>query len=146
MQVHAGAMNALRSTLLVALFGAPMLACGGPGDLPRFNEATIESVSGWVTAVDPFERLERNTRNGVKATLETEDGEVVDVYLGPATFLDHHGFIIERGDQLHVTGSKIRHEGRDAIIATVVSEDGDRLKLRDADGRPAWRGLKRDKS
>lgn len=138
-------MNALRNTFFAALLSAPLFACGGPGGLPEFNEATIETVSGWVVDVDPFTRLERNTRNGVRARIETEDGDKYDVYLGPATYLDHHGVVIERGDWLDVTGSKVRYEDQDAIIATVVSEDGDRLKLRDADGHQVWRGLRREK-
>ena len=143
MQTDSG-MNALRNTLFAALLSAPLFACGGPGGLPQFNEATIETVSGWVVEVDPFTRLERNTRNGVRARLETEDGDKYDVYLGPATDLDHHGFVIERGDFLDVTGSKVRYEDRDAIIATVVAEEGERLKLRDADGKQVWRRLGRD--
>ena len=138
-------MNALRNTIPAALLCAPLFACGGPGGLPTFNEATIETVSGWVTEVDPFVRLERNTRNGVKVKLETDDGETFDVFLGPATYLDHHGIILERGDEITVTGSKVRYEDHDAIIATVVDEDGDRVKLRDADGHQAWRGLGREK-
>jgi hypothetical protein len=139
------AMNALRNTLPAALLCAPLFACGGPGGLPKFNEATIETVSGWVTEVDPFVRLERNTRNGVRVKLETDDGETFDVFLGPATYLDHHGIRLERGDEISVTGSKVRYEDHDAIIATVVDEDGDRVKLRDADGHQAWRGLDREK-
>ncbi|HET6584050.1 MAG TPA: hypothetical protein VFG69_11390 [Nannocystaceae bacterium] len=138
-------MNAKHMLLTAALLAAPALACGGPGDLPKFNEATIETVSGWVADVDPFVRLERNTRNGVKATLTTDDDERIDVYLGPATFLDHHGFVVEKGDELAVTGSKVRYEGEDVIIATVMSENGQRLKIRDADGRQAWRGFHRDR-
>jgi hypothetical protein len=145
MHQHRGAMNAKRTILFAALLGASSFACGGPGGLPSFNEATIETVSGYVSSVDPFQNLERNTRNGVKATLETDDGETVDVYLGPVTFLEHHGFIIERGDMLSVTGSKVRHDGEDVIIATVIAEDGQRLKIRDADGRQAWRGFMRDR-
>jgi hypothetical protein len=144
MHQHAGAMNAKRILVSAALLCAPSFACGGPGGLPRFNEATIETVSGYVSEVDPFQRLERNTRNGVKATLDTDDSERIDVYLGPATFLDHHGFLIERGDYLAVTGSKVRHDGEDVIIATVISEDGQRLTIRDAKGHQAWRGFKRD--
>jgi hypothetical protein len=139
------AMNALRNTIPAVLLCAPLFACGGPGDLPKFNEATIETVSGWVTEVDPFVRLERNTRNGVRVTLETYDDETYDVFLGPATYLDHHNITLERGDEITVTGSKVRYEDHDAIIATVVDEDGDRVKLRDADGHQAWRGIGREK-
>jgi len=139
------AMNALRQIFFATLLSAPLFACGGPGGLPRFNEATIETVSGYVADIDPFTRLERNTRNGVRATIHTEDDESIDVYLGPATYLDHHGFVIERGDMLDVTGSKVRHEDKDVIIATVVAEEGERLKIRDADGHPAWRGINRNR-
>lgn len=140
------AMNALRNTLLAALLLAPLSACGGPSGLPRFNEATIETVSGWVIAVDPYTRLERNTRNGVKATVRTYDDEQeVEVYLGPATYMDHYGVVINKGDEVEVVGSKVRHDGDDVIIATVLHEDGHRLQLREPDGRPAWRTFKRDR-
>jgi len=136
-------MNAIRTTLLAALLCAPLFACGGPSGLPRFNEATIETVGGWVIAVDPYTRLERNTRNGIKATVLTYEDEEVDVYLGPATYMDHYGVLINKGDEVEVVGSKVRHEGNDVIIATVLHEDGHRLLLREPDGKPAWRTFKR---
>ncbi|MDI6852119.1 MAG: hypothetical protein QME75_00745 [Deltaproteobacteria bacterium] len=42
------------------------------------------------------------------------------------------------GDRLEVTGSRITYQGNPAIIASEVKKGDKALKLRDAQGIPAW--------
>lgn len=125
--------------LTAALFGA----CGG-GDTSKFDPSTIETVTGTVVTVDPFVRLERNTRSGVAAVLQDVDGKRINTVLGPSMWLDQRGLVLERGDELTVTGSAVTDDKSELpmIVATEVRRDDVRLTLRDDNGRPAWATFK----
>lgn len=41
---------------------------------------------------------------------------------------------------MEATGSRITHEDKPALLATEVKQAGQTLKLRDAEGKPVWRG------
>lgn len=124
---------------------AALLSCGST-DTPKFDPDNIETITGVVVAVDPFVRLERNTRNGVATVIEDEDGVRTNAVLGPAIWLDKHGIQIDRGDVITVTGSAVKDEKSQLpmLIATEVSDDNLKLALRDEKGRPSWRSIKLD--
>ena len=69
--------------------------------------------------------------------------ETLEVRLGPTTFLEKEKFTFAKGDQIEVTGSKVKIEGADALIAREVKKGGKTLTLRDAQGVPAWSGGRR---
>ena len=71
------------------------------------------------------------------------DKETLEVRLGPTTFLEKEKFTFAKGDQIEVTGSKVKIEGADALIAREVKKGGKTLTLRDAQGVPAWSGGRR---
>lgn len=122
---------------------AALLSCGGT-DTPKFDPDNMQTITGVVVAVDPFVRLERNTRNGVATVIEDEDGVRTNAVLGPAIWLDKNGIQIDRGDVITVTGSAVKDEKSELpmLIATSVSDDDLRLALRDEKGRPSWRSIK----
>jgi hypothetical protein len=71
------------------------------------------------------------------------DKETLEVHLGPTAFLEKEKFTFAKGDQIEVTGSKVKIEGADALIAREVKKGGKTLTLRDAQGVPAWSGGRR---
>jgi hypothetical protein len=141
MQSHPG-MNGKQGIGAFALCAA-LLSCSGT-DTPKFDASNIKSITGVVVAVDPFVRLERNTRNGVAAVISDEDDVRTNAVLGPAIWLDKHGIVLERGDVITVTGSAVTDDKSQLpmLIATDVRKDDLRLVLRDDEGRPAWRSIK----
>jgi hypothetical protein len=138
-------MNGKQGIGALALCAA-LLSCGGT-DTPTFDANNIKSVTGVVVAVDPFLRLERNTRNGIGAVVSDEDDVRTNVVLGPAIWLDKHGMVLERGDVISVTGSAVDDDKSQLpmLIATRIRKDDLRLVLRDDQGRPAWRTIKLDR-
>lgn len=109
-----------------------------------FDPATVQTLAGTVLAVQPFQRMQ-GTRYGVRARLDVE-GEVVYVYLGPQGYLASRGLSLAPGDEIEVSGSMLGEEGRQVVIATEVVEGGRTVALRDADGRPRWRGWRGGKA
>jgi hypothetical protein len=49
-----------------------------------------------------------------------------------------HDLTFSKGDELEVTGSKVKFEGVDTIFAREVKRDSDTFVFRDKDGNPIW--------
>ncbi len=62
----------------------------------------------------------------------------VQVYLCPKKFLDDMGIVIKADDAIEVTGSKVKQDGADLMLAREVIKSGDTVTLRFKDGKPAW--------
>ena len=64
--------------------------------------------------------------------------DTVDVYLCPKSFLDDMGVSFSKGDEITLTGSKVRQGEADLILAREVVRGTDTLVLRDDKGNPVW--------
>jgi len=60
------------------------------------------------------------------------------VYLCPKHFLDAMGVDFKAGDEIQITGSKVKQDGADLTLAREIVKGGDTLTLRFKDGKPAW--------
>ena len=113
---------------------APGRGRGGPGrGVPAYDPATELTIQGTVEEVSQL----KTPAMGTHLTLKT-DKENFDVRLGPSAFLTANKFEFAKGDQIEVTGSKIKVAGADAILAREVKKGGQTLTLRDAKGIPRW--------
>ena len=113
----------------------------GPGGGPysrMYNPQTVETVSGEVVSMEKFTPGQKMSY-GVHFTLKT-DKETVAVHLGPSWYIEKQAVTIAPGDKMEVTGSRVTYQGQPAIIAAEVKKGGQVLKLRDANGVPAWAG------
>lgn len=64
--------------------------------------------------------------------------DTVDVYLCPKSFLEDMGVSYSKGDEIALTGSKVKLGEADLILAREVVKGGDTLVLRDEKGAPVW--------
>lgn len=103
-----------------------------------FNPKTVETLSGEVVSVEKF-TPGRKMSYGVHFTLKT-DKETIAVHLGPSWYVEKQPVTVAQGDKVEVIGSRITYQGKPAIIAAEVKKGGQVLKLRDANGVPAWAG------
>ena len=102
---------------------------------PKYDLASETKVKGVV------QELKFVPPTGAKqmAYLVLKSGQAsVDIFLGPKSFLDDMGIVFKPADEVQVTGSKVKQENADLILAREVSKSGDNLTLRFADGKPAW--------
>jgi hypothetical protein len=102
---------------------------------PKYDPATETKLKGVV------QELKLVPPSGGKpvAYLELKSGgDTVEVFLGPKSFLDEVGASLKAGDQVEVTGSKVKNAGTDLILAREVVKGDDTLTLRFKDGKPAW--------
>jgi hypothetical protein len=69
-----------------------------------------------------------------------EGSEIIDVYLGPASYLKDFDVTFEKGDRVQVIGSKVKYGGASIVLARQVRRDSTTIYLRDEHGIPYWRG------
>lgn len=132
---------AVAITCMVPAAFSQMGAGRGMGQKPvnRLYDPTTEvTVKGTVDEVKTFSGR-RGLWSGIHLALQTESG-TFDVHLGPASYLKAEGFEFAKGDEAEVTGSKVRYQGQDSIIAREVKLNGKSLTLRDTQGVPKWSG------
>jgi hypothetical protein len=113
---------------------------GGQGRMASgrmYDPQTVETVAGEVVSVDRVAWGRRG--QGVHLTLNTGK-ETLSVHLGPSWYVDQQAVKIAAKDRIQVTGSRVDFQGKKALVAAEVKKDGQVLKLRDAQGIPAWAG------
>jgi DNA/RNA endonuclease YhcR with UshA esterase domain len=64
-------------------------------------------------------------RMGTHLVLKTQDGTLT-VIVGPSRFIADKGFSFAKDDQIEVTGSKLKYQGKDEILAREIKK-GDKL-------------------
>jgi hypothetical protein len=87
------------------------------------------------------EELKLPTKEHAKdvAHLMVKSGtDTIDIYLCPKSFLDDMGATFVKGDEVAVTGSKVKQDSGDLILAREVAKGTDTLTLRDDKGKPVW--------
>jgi hypothetical protein len=62
----------------------------------------------------------------------------VDVYLCPKSFFDDMGMSFSKGDEVALTGSKVKQGEADLFLAREVVKGSDTFVLRDEKGNPVW--------
>ena len=100
---------------------------------PNYDPATETKISGVVT--------ELKFTSGAKsaALLIVKSGpNTVQVFLCPKSFLDDMGTSFKPDDKVEITGSRVKQNGEDLILAREVVKGDDTLTLRFKDGKPAW--------
>lgn len=64
--------------------------------------------------------------------------DTIDIYLCPGSFLQDMGVTFKKGDEIALTGSKVKQGDADLILAREVVKGTDTLVLRDEKGSPIW--------
>ena len=125
----------MRVTVLVVLTLA-LAALSFAQKAPKYDK-TAETKLAKVT-VDDVKTVRVNGQERV--SLMVKDGaETVEVYVAPKSFLTDMSTEFAKGDQVDITGSKVKtEEGATLILAREVVKGDNTLVLRDKTGEPVW--------
>lgn len=102
---------------------------------PIYNPKTETTINAVVQEIREVPGPRRGT--GTHLTVKVGN-DAYDVHVGPTWYVTQEKFAFAKGDQIEVTGSKVKYQGSDAIIARQIKKDGSTLTLRDAQGTPLW--------
>jgi len=100
---------------------------------PNYNPETETKINAVVS------ELKFTSTAKPAALLIVKSGpDTVEVFLCPKSFLDDMGTTFKAEDKVEITGSKVKQDGQDLILAREVVKGDDTLTLRFKDGKPAW--------
>jgi hypothetical protein len=128
--------------LLSAAFAAspPVKVQARPGStyMVLFDPSKMATVEGTIERiyVVPSAKV---WLTAVNVTLRTGQGEL-KVEMGPSWFLDNQELHLKVDDRVTITGSQIKNNGVESLIATEVRRNNEVLMLRATDGMPVWVG------
>ena len=81
----------------------------------------------------------KHLANRCNDLLGKNGADSVDVYLCPKSFLDDMGMSFDKGDEIALTGSKVKQGETDVFLAReIVKGSNDTFSLRDGKGEPVW--------
>jgi hypothetical protein len=125
--------------LVVCLVSSALAQWGGRARR-YYDPSTETTVKGTVEKV--LEVPGKQGWNGIHLTLRV-DNQTYDVHVGPSDYVSKNGFTFSDGDQIQVTGSKIKVGGTDTIIAREIKRGDKAIVLRNSQGIPMWSGARR---
>lgn len=126
--------------IAVTLLLAAGLAFAQKADMPKYDRTKEVTFKGTVEEVKEIPAA----NNEVRIHLMVKSGsDVQEVSLCPHTFLKATEVDFAKGDQLEVTGSKVKMEDKTIVLAREIVKGNNTLVLRDKDGTPVWTWLKK---
>ncbi len=118
--------------LLVASSAAFVFAQAGP---PKYD---LTAEAKFKVTVQDLKLPAKGNEKDVAHLLVKNGDDTIDIYLCPKAFLDDMGATFVKGDEVTVTGSKIKQDGADLVLARQIVKGTDTLMLRDDKGKPVW--------
>jgi hypothetical protein len=130
------------STLLVLCVPVVFAQRGGgyARRMPIYDPKTEITIQGTIEEVKQY--AGRGSSSGTHLMLKTSE-ETIEVHVGPSWFLSQQQIEFAKGNEIEVTGSKVKLYGKDALLAREIKKDGKVITLRNAQGVPAWAGRRR---
>lgn len=105
------------------------------GGLPKYDLHTEMKTKG---VVDEIKLLPVGTRKDFTELIIKNGEDKIQIYVCPKPFQDEMGISFSKGDEIAVTGSKVKQEESDVILAREMLKGTDTLLFRDDKGTPVW--------
>jgi hypothetical protein len=130
------------------LFLAVVLVCVAPMTAekgqetspPKYDPHTETKMKG---TVDEVKLPPKGSEKEPVHLLMKNGTDTLEVYLCPESFLADMGVSFSKGDAIALTGSTVKQDGADLILAREVVKGNDTLVLRDDKGSPVWNWKRR---
>jgi hypothetical protein len=117
---------------LVASAGAQKAARPVP---PKYDLQTETKIKG---TIEEVKLPPKGSEKEIAHLLVKNGVDTVDVYLCPKAFMDDMGMDFSKGDEISLTGSKIKQTDGELFLAREIVKGNNTFALRDAKGNPVW--------
>jgi hypothetical protein len=124
--------------LIIACWAVPVTGQKASQDsaiMPKYDLKTETKTKG---IVDEVKILPLGSRKDLREVILKSGEEKIYIYVCPQTFEEEMGISFSKGDEVAVTGSKVKQEDLDVILARELVKGTDTLVFRDAKGNPVW--------
>jgi hypothetical protein len=102
---------------------------------PKYDLQTEAKIKG------PIEEVKlppKGSEKEIVHLLVKNGTESADVYLCPKSYFDDMGMDFSKGDEITLTGSKVKQGEAEFVLAREVVKGNNTFVLRDAKGAPVW--------
>ncbi len=123
---------------LALLYVAPVSAQKKPTNTASAPKYDLHSESKMKGTVEEVKLPPKGSEKEAAHLLVKNGTDTVDVYLCPKSFLDDMGMGFSKGDEIALTGSKVKQGDTDLVLVREVVKGNDTLVLRDDKGNPVW--------
>lgn len=120
-----------------ATLSAELQGRSGTQSPPMYNVATEVTLTG---AINEVQTIAGPAGQGGVHLMLTTSTETVRVNLGPSWFLTQEKYVLAKGDALTVTGSRVKMDAAEVVIAREIKKGAQTMTFRDAKGFPKWSG------
>ena len=121
-------------SLLCAQAAFSQKTASDEGTLPKYELQTETKTKG---IVDEINRLPLGKKDITELILKSGDDKI-HIYVCPQAFQDEMGITFAKGDEVAVTGSKVKQQTADVILARQMVRGADTLTFRDDKGNVVW--------
>jgi hypothetical protein len=122
-------------TLLFVATATGQKSQANTASLPKYDLHTEAKMKG---TVEELKLPPKGSEKEAAHLLVKSGTDSVDVYLCPKSFFDDMGMGFTKGDEIALTGSKVKQGELDLILVREVVKGNDTFVLRDAKGDPVW--------
>jgi hypothetical protein len=124
--------------VLALMIGSATLNAKDPtlSGVPEYNPAAVVNTRVQVVefkvvaAPEPLE--------GAHVFVKTGNGEVLDVFLGPAKYVRIFNLPLNPGDRIDLLGSEVKFKGANLVLGREITKGAVTMILRDETGTPMW--------
>ena len=102
---------------------------------PKYDRQTEMKTKG---VVEEINVLTVGSRKDFTELVLKSGDDKLHIYVCPKPFQDEMGITFIKGDEVAVTGSKVKQDTSDVILAREMVKGTDTLMFRDDKGKPVW--------
>jgi len=114
----------------------PLLAQKPQGtNHPKYDLSTESKMKA---TIEEVKLPAKGSEKEIAHLLVKVGADTFDVYLCPKAFLDEMGVNFSQGEEIVLTGSRIKQGETELILAREIVKGTDTLVLRDEKGNPVW--------
>jgi len=138
---RSAAVNGFCRVLFFAIFLeslCPLSAIAQKNQGPNSPKYDLSTETKMKVTVDEVKLPPKGSEKEVAHLLGKNRADSVDVYLCPKSFYDDMGMSFSKGDEVTLTGSKVKQGEADLILTRQVVKGNDTFVLRDDKGNPVW--------
>lgn len=124
--------------LLMLVWASPGLSQKAPPQdvsLPKYDLQTETKTDG---VIDEVNLLSVGKRKDFTELIIKRGDDKLHIYVCPKPFQDEVGLSLSKGDRVEVTGSKVKQDAAEVILARQLVKGTDTLMFRDDKGNPVW--------
>ena len=102
---------------------------------PKYDSQTEMKTKG---TVEEIKIISLGARKDYTELILKNGPDTLQIYISPKPFQDEMGINFTKGEEIAVTGSKIKQEESEVILAREIVRGTDTLMFRDDKGKPIW--------